>query len=255
MNVPDQRKMLYELMTSEERYQNFMNATTDAVFVHNFNGLILDVNNSACLSLGYTRQELINTYAWEVEIAITEETIKQNSRKLLDGPIQLEGRHRRKDGGTFPVDVRLSVFNSMGEPFVLAIVRDISEQKIAESTIKNLTHALDQSPILIIITDKEGTIEYVNKTVTTQTGYHYHEIVGHDSKIIQAGKIPEGVYSEMLKQLINGKDWRGTLQIKNKNGEYIEVSASISPIYDENDKDFTHYLTIMEILLPHCCPP
>ena len=125
-------------MTSKERYQNFMNATSDAIFVHNLNGLILDVNNEACITLGYTRQELINSYAWEIEIAITQETIKQNILKLSYGPFNLEGLHRRKDGTTFPVDVRLSIFSSMGEQFVLAIVRDISEQKRSESTITGL---------------------------------------------------------------------------------------------------------------------
>ena len=147
MSAPNQRELLYQLMTSEERYQNFMNATSDAIFVHSLNGLILDVNYEACIALGYTRQELINSYAWEIEIAINKETIKQNTVKLAHGPINLEGRHKRKDGTTFPVDVRLSIFTSMGEQFVLAIVRDISEQKRAEATIRKLTRALDQNPV------------------------------------------------------------------------------------------------------------
>ena len=245
MSIPNQQELLYQLMTSEERYQNFMNATSDAIFVHNLNGVILDVNNEACITLGYTRQELINSYAWEIEIAITKETIKQNILKLSYGPFNLEGLHRRKDGTTFPVDVRLSIFSSMGEQFVLAIVRDISEQKHAESTIRKLTRALDQSPVLIIITDKTGTIDYVNKRVIEKTGYKYHEIVGQNFLILQSEKTPIKNYKSILEQLIKGKEWHGKLPIKNKNGEYLQLPAIFSPLRDENNKEIIHYLIIM----------
>ncbi|CEG56867.1 PAS domain-containing protein [Legionella fallonii] len=242
MSVPSQQELLYQLMTSEERYQNFMNATSDAIFVHNLKGQILDVNNVACSSLGYTRQELINSYAWEIEIAITQETIKQNTLNLANGPINLEGIHRRKDGTTFPVDVRLSIFRSMGEQFVLAIVRDISEQKRAETTIRKLTSALDQSPVLIIITDKAGTIDYVNKRVIEKTGYDYHEVVGQSLPILHSEKNYMESYKSILEGVTEGNEWRGTLQIKSKSGEYLQLSAIFSPLLDENNKEITHYL-------------
>ena len=239
-SVPDQRELLYQLMTSEERYQNFMNATSDAIFVHNLNGLILDVNNGACTALGYTRKELINSYAWDIEIAITKEIIGQNILKLAHGPINLEGRHRRKDGTTFPVDVRLSIFNSMDEQFVLAIVRDISIQKRAEATIKKLTRALDQSPVLIIITDKTSIIDYVNQRVIEKTGYKYDEILGQNFLMLHSEKTPMEIYKSV------GKEWHGTLLIKDKKEEYFQLSAIISPLREEYNNEITHYLTIME---------
>lgn len=246
--IPEQRDLLCQLMASEERYQNFMNAATDAIFIHDLSGLILDVNNAACIALGYTRQELINSYAWKIEIAITRDAIQQNILKLANGPINLEGRHRRKDGTTFPVDVRVSVYTSMGEQLVLAIVRDITNQKDTESTIRKLTRALDQSPVLIVITDKAGTIEYVNTKVVEQTDYSTNGIVGKNFRILQSEKTLENVYNSIWEQLVIGKEWHGALLIKNKNGDYFEVSAIISPIRDEKNQEITHYLAIMEAI-------
>ncbi|KTD49216.1 PAS domain-containing protein [Legionella quateirensis] len=246
MNLPNQQQLLYQLITSEERYQNFMNATTDAIFIHNLNGVILDVNNEACITLGYSRKELINSYAWEIEIAINKETIKQNIIKLSYGPLNLEGLHRRKDGTTFPVDVRLSMFSTMGEQFILAIVRDISEQKRAESTIRKLTRALDQSPVLIIITDKAGTIDYVNERVSEKTGYNYREIIGQNFLTLQSEKTPIKHYKSVLEHLAKGKEWRGTMLIKTKKGEYQQLSVIFSPLRDETNKEIIQYLIIME---------
>jgi PAS domain S-box-containing protein len=244
--IPDQQELLYRLIISEERYQNFMNATTDAIYINNLSGLILDTNNAACEALGYTRKEILNTNIWKIEVAFPKEKINQIALKLANGPINLEGCHRRKDGTTFPVDVRLSTFNSMGEQLVLGIARDISEQKCADSTIKKLTCALEQIPLLVIITDKAGTIEYVNKKVVEQTGYYYYEIIGQNSRILQSGKTPIEIYKSMWEQLISGNQWHGELLNKNKNGDYYWASVTISQLRDENDRETTHYLAVME---------
>ena len=244
--IPDQRELLYQLLISEERYRNFMNATTDALYINNLNGVILDINNAACESLGYTRKEIINTNVWEIEVAFPKERIIEIALKLANGPINLEGCHKRKDGTTFPVDVRLSTFNSMGEQVVLAIARDISEQKCAESTIRKLTQALEQVPVSIIITDKTGTIEYVNAKFIAQTGYYYHEIIGQNLHILQSGKTPIEHNNSMWDQLIKRKEWHGTLLNKNKHGEHYRVSATLSPLLDENNRETTHYLVVME---------
>lgn len=246
MSIPNHQELLYQLIQSEERYQNFMNATSDAIFVHNLNGLILDVNNVACTTLGYTRQELINTYAWEIEIAIDKETIKQNILKLSYGPMNLEGVHRRKDGTTFPVDVRLSIFSSMGEQFILAMIRDISEQKRAETTISKLTRALDQSPILIIITNESGIIDYANKKFIEKTGYNYHEILDQNFLILQPEKTFIKIYKSILEKLNHGEEWQGTVQIKNKKGKCLKLSAIFSPLRDETNKITDHFLIIMD---------
>nr|WP_018577731.1 PAS domain S-box protein [Legionella shakespearei] len=233
-------------MICEERYQNFMNAATDSIFINNLSGLILDANTAACNALGYTYKEIINLHVWDIEIGFSKDTIEQITLKLIDGPFNVEGRHKRKDGTSFPVDVRMSAFTSMGEPLVLAIVRDITEQKSAESTIRRFTYALEKIPSLVVITDNNGTIEYINTKVTELTGYFYYEILGQNSRILQSGKTPIEIYESMWGDIIHGKTWHGEFLNMSKKGEYYWVSATISPLRDERDKEITHYLAIME---------
>jgi PAS domain S-box-containing protein len=133
----------------------------------------------------------------------------------------------------------------MGEPLILAIVRDISEQKIAASTIRRLTKALEQVPLLVIITDNKGTIEYVNAKVIEQTGYEYHEIIGQNSRMLQSDKTPGEIYQSIWDLITNGQTWKGELLNINKKGEHYQVSATISPLLDENDEETTHYLAVM----------
>lgn len=242
------RDLLYQLMISEERYQNFMNAATDSIFINNLNGQFLDANHSACNSLGYTHKEIISMSIWDIEIGFSKETINEFSLKLVQGPFNVEGCHRRKNGTTFPVDVRLSAFKSMGETMILAIVRDITEEKRSQATIVKLIYALEKVSSLVIITDKAGTIEYANARVIEQTGYDSEEIIGQNTRIFQSGKMPTETFKSMWEQLTNDQIWHGELLNKNKKGEYYLVSANISPIIDEINNEVTHYLAIMELL-------
>lgn len=242
------RELLYQLMKSEERYQNFMNAATDSIFINNLSGLFLDANKAACNVLGYTHKELTNMCVWDIEIGFSEESIKQFTSELENGPFNVEGCHRRKDGTSFPVDVRMSAFKLMGEPLVLAIVRDISEQKHAASTIRRLTKALEQVPLLVIITDSKGIIEYVNTKVIEQTGYEPHEIIGQNSRMLQSDKTPNDIYKSIWDLITSGQTWQGEFLNINKKGEHYRVSATISPLLDEKNEETTHYLAVMNPL-------
>ena len=244
-DITEQVNYLNRLKISEERYRNLMNAASDAIFIHDLKGHFLETNTAACRSLGYSAEEICQSYVWDIEVGATPEALSQMWLDLQKGPITLEGRHRRKDGTTFPVDVHLGIFNVTGEKLVLAIVRDISEQKRSQDTIRTLTRAVEQSPVLVLITDKAGVIEYVNTKVIDQAGYYPEEILGQNTRILQSGKTPIETYKQMWKQLIQGNEWQGELLNKNKQGEYFWVSAIISPL--RNDEDvITHYLAFME---------
>ena len=244
-DITEQVNFVNQLKISEERYRNLMNAASDAIFIHDLNGLFLEVNTAACKSLGYSPDELRKSYVWDIEIGASQAVLNQMWVDLQNGPISLEGRHRRKDGTTFPVDVHLGIFNATGEKLVLAIAQDISAQKRSQATIRQLTRALEQSPILVLITDKAGIIEYVNAKVLEQTGYRPEEILGQNSRILQSGQTPIETYKLLWNQLTHGYEWRGELLNKNKKGELFWVSAIISPLRNDAD-EITHYLAVME---------
>lgn len=244
-DITEQTKQISQLKISEERYRNIMNAASDAIFIHDLKGAFIETNDAACQSLGYSRNELRHSYVWDIETGLSKDDLNKVWQKVQKGPITLIGEHRKKDGSKFPVEVRLGIFNTIGEKLVLAMVRDISAQKRSEDMIRKLTLALEQSPVLVLITDKTGLIEYANTKVFELTGYNIEEIIGQHTRILQSGRTPLAIYQTMWSRLLQGKEWQGELLNKNKHGDNFWVSAIISPLRNDGD-EITHYLAIME---------
>ncbi len=125
--------------------------------------------------------------------------------------------------------------------------RDHLEELVVERTaeLSKLTEALEQSPASVLITDKKGTIEYVNPTFTKMTGYTAAEALKQNPKILKSGKVSESTYQNLWETIESGKIWKGELINKNKSGEEIWISASISPIFNE-DGIITHFVGVQE---------
>ncbi len=123
------------LRASEIRFRTFVDHATDALFVHDERARILDVNQQACLGLGYSREELIGMGPGEFDASVAEDIERaQSINRRLDAGESLvfETTHRRKDGSTYPAEVRVRPFWHDGKRFALALVRDIAERKRAE---------------------------------------------------------------------------------------------------------------------------
>lgn len=136
-DITDLRRAEDELRTSEERFRTIVDYASDAFFVFDGNSTVLDVNREACRSLGYSREELIGRHRSDFDAALDEGSIQRLKHRLVSGePITFETRHRRKDGTTFPVEVRVGDFQQGGERRFLCLVRDITERKRAEERLR-----------------------------------------------------------------------------------------------------------------------
>ncbi|MEE9420272.1 MAG: PAS domain S-box protein, partial [Desulfatiglandaceae bacterium] len=134
------------LQKSERRFRHLVEHAADAFFLHDFNGRIIDVNQHACESLGYTREELLGLSIQDIDLDFFPGKHLEKWKNLVPGePITFEGAHRRKDGTTFPVEVRLGVFESGERQLMLGLVRDISERKRAEEEKNKLEAQLAQA--------------------------------------------------------------------------------------------------------------
>ena len=121
------------LVRSEDRFSALVEQAADAMLVHDLEGNLVDVNRRACESLGYTREELLSMSVAEVERAYSAEGLRGLWEEITPGsPRTLDGIHRRKDGTTFPVEVRVGVLEAGGSPLLLALARDVTERKEAQ---------------------------------------------------------------------------------------------------------------------------
>jgi two-component system, NtrC family, sensor kinase len=114
------------------------------------------------------------------------------------------------------------------------ILNDITQIKQAENYLQKYEYIVEQCPVSIIITDKNGDIEYVNPKFSSITGYSFDEVIHKNPRILKSGEKSSEEYKELWDSLINGKGWNGMFHNKRKNGELFWELASISPLRDEN---------------------
>lgn len=157
-------------------------------------------------------------------------------------PHELEYRAIGPDGRVIWLRNIVSVFVEDDKPVKLrGVMIDITDYKRSEEQIRNLSLAVEQSPSTVVITDKEGNIEYVNPRFTEITGYLPGEVIGKNPRILKSGKTPLEVYENLWETITSGMEWRGEWLNKKKSGELYWASVSISPIKDKNGK-ITHFL-------------
>ena len=239
-----QRKLaLDKVRLGELKLRNILDFSPDAVFILNENGQLTYHNHRAEELLGYSADELM-----QIGMAVTlpedcrADSIARFQRNLSGEDQFFETRLLRKDGAQVDVEI-----NGMRLPdgMVIAEIRDITERKIAQSTLRKLSMAVEQSPESIAITDLAGNIEYVNEAFVRQTGYQLEELIGHNPSILHSGKTPRETYVSLWQTLTRGDVWRGEFLNRRKNGsEYTEL-AIITPIR-QADGRVTHYVAVKE---------
>jgi PAS domain S-box-containing protein len=134
--IRERQAMELALRESEERFRTLVENAADAFLLIDTAGRIRDVNQQACESLGYDRPELLSLSVSDIETQLTLEeiaAIRQQVSKTCT--FSIESTHRRKNGSTFPVELRIRLFEASGEKLGLALVRDISERKQAEAAL------------------------------------------------------------------------------------------------------------------------
>jgi PAS domain S-box-containing protein len=144
VDVTERKRAEEELHASETRFRISVDHLTDALFIHDDQddqGRIIDANQQAFESLGYTREELTGMTAADID-AIQDATFMQVVKdRLVRGEIFcFETVHRRKDGTEFPVEVRVRPFWHGDHRFGLALARDITDRKRAEQERERLRH-------------------------------------------------------------------------------------------------------------------
>lgn len=114
-----------------------------------------------------------------------------------------------------------------------------------QATLRKIGIAIDQSPILVFITDAMGIIEYVNPKFEQITGYSREEVIGQTPRIIKSADTPREIHEEMWQTILAGKNWTGEIKDRAKNGETFWASAIISPVRNESNS-ITHFVAMHE---------
>ncbi|HLG21413.1 MAG TPA: diguanylate cyclase, partial [Candidatus Manganitrophaceae bacterium] len=117
-----------------------------------------------------------------------------------------------------------------------------AELKRAEEEMRKLSHAVEQSDDSVVITDKDGVIEYDNPAFERRTGYSKKEALGQTPRIVKSGKQGDAFYERLWKTISEGEVFRGILVNKKKTGELYYEEKTITPLKDGRGV-ITHYVS------------
>ncbi|MGM0375898.1 MAG: PAS domain S-box protein [Bacteroidota bacterium] len=153
---------------------------------------------------------------------------------------------KHKDGHLCPVLSHHTVIEyPPGEKCLYCIDVDMTPYEKVEEDIRKLSRTVEQSPVSIVITDTEGSIEYVNPVFCELTGYERDEVIGENPRILKSGLVAPEDYDEMWRSITSGQVWRGELINQKKSGEHYFELATIAPIVDARG-EITHFVGVKQ---------
>jgi len=251
LDITERRQGEERLRESEARFRALFEFSNDAIVIMH-EGRCIDCNDRALEVYRCVRADIIG--ASPVQFAPPRQPDGVDSLTRVSGlaaaalagqPQRFEWRHTRRDGTEFDAEVSLNAFGFGGKTLLQSVVRDITERKRAEMQLRKLAQVVEQSPETILITDKEGAIEYINPAFTLTTGYTATEAIGQNPRFLGARKTPPEVFADLWHTLSLGESWKGEFWNRAKDGrEYLE-SAHITPIR-QADGRISHYAGIQE---------
>jgi PAS domain S-box-containing protein len=227
------------LQASEARFRTLVDHATDAFFLQDEDGTVIDVNRQACESLGYTREEMVGSRPRESvrELDRTVDDIVDARMPASGGIVTFETRHRRKDGTEFPVEVRVRQFVSDGRRFRLSLVRDVTERHAADQALRDSEERyralIEVSPQAVWIAGPDGAMTYFNQFMSDYSGFTPEQVLGH--AWLEKALHPEhraSVRAAWLQAVATGRDWDAEIPLRRADGEYRWHVTRGRPIRD-----------------------
>lgn len=126
-----------------------------------------------------------------------------------------------------------------------AIGRDVTKQRMSDEYTYRLTNSVGQHPVSIIITDPAGHVQYVNPKFTEVSGFTLEEVLSADMPLLREGHENDESYRVFWETIHSGRDWRGELRTRRKDGTFVWESALVSPVANGRG-GVSHFLCLKE---------
>ena len=242
-DIAERKRAEEALRESERRFRMLVERAADAVFLHDLEGRIIDINQQACESVGYSREELVGMNVNDIEAQVASREQRELWRQTAaGGPRTLNGTHRRKDGSTFPVELRIGAFDIDGRPYILALARDVTERRKADEALRETTETLQAlvqaAPVGVTVVDLEGRVRLWNPAAE-------HIFLVPASKVVdQALEALRDVQAENVaafvgiqQRLLRGETVSDVeVRTYRSDGELVDVTVSAAPLRDSDGR-------------------
>jgi two-component system cell cycle sensor histidine kinase/response regulator CckA len=232
----------------ERHFRDLINQLPEGVGVTDLNENFIFVNKEFASMLGYNPNQLTGSNLRKFVADGEVETIHTETAKRRVGVSSVYNlKMIRKDGGKIVVKVSAVPRRNDNDAVIgtMAVVSDVTIEKERELELLKLSGAIEASPTSVVITDREGTMEYVNPKFSELTGYSYEEAIGENPRVLKSGRTPPEIYESLWRTIKSGKIWRGRFVNRKKNGNLYWEDAWISPIKNPSN-EITHFVAVKE---------
>ena len=242
-DISERKRSEETLKKSEERFRRLFENPSVVILLDPDTGNIIDANHAAADFYGWSVKQLKQMRIQQITNVSSVEAMVNMAKVRALNQNQFIFRHNRADGSVRDVEVFSNKIELEGKDILYAIIHDVTERIRSENQLKKLNVAVEQSPAIVLITDPDGKIEYVNPAFTKVTGYSAEEAIGQNPSILKSGLMSQTVYEELWKTILAGDEWHGELQNKKKNGELYWDQAVISAIRNK-EKVITNFVAV-----------
>ena len=193
---------------------------------------------------------------WISETTFWSDHIHPDDRKRVVSYCEVETRDMRShrfeyrfiaaDGRIVWLSDIVTVIVENNAPVKLrGLMVDVTARKSAETQLQLQNTALDAAANAIVITDREGTIRWVNRAFSTVTGYSSGEAIGQNPRLLKSGQHEPEFYRRMFDTLLGGSVWQGEIVNRRKDGHLAWEEMTITPMRGEGG-EITHYIAIKQ---------
>ncbi len=250
-----ERKTEAALVRSEATNRAIMSSLNAHIAILDPDGTIVTVNEAW---EAYARRngdpDLIHTGPGQNYLQITRRAAEAglaDAQKALDGIQSVMDRSQETFSLEYPAHFDLNkhwfllyVTPMPGEQRGVVITHlNITQRKLAEERLTLLSKALEAAANTVIITDRAGTIVWVNSAFTRMTGYTFSQAVGHQSTLANPKAHTPAYYEAMCKSIYSGQVWHADVVNRRKDGSTYMAEVTITPVRDENG-EISHFIDI-----------
>lgn len=194
--ITDLEKRIDKLQKFEAAFQT----ANDGMALIDFDGNFIEVNASFCTALGYSSEELLHMQPIDLKPPALHAVFKQDCDSLKEqGNIFLETVYLRKDGSPVLCELAASVVQQENNTFIQFVVRDITQRKLQEDTLRRYEKIFSLSQDLIAYVDVDYIYQMINEQCCNDHGKTREEIIGHTI----AEVCGEGLFSQSIKKQLD----------------------------------------------------
>ncbi len=177
----------------------------------------------------FQQAELLSRVTTHLSLSRAQDTLEQQAAALLRSNEQLQSEITMRQS----VEDELRRSLERAERSRRALLSTLEDQKRAEADRARLALAIEQVGEAVVVTDAEGTIQYVNPMFETMTGYTRAEAVGRNPRLLKSGAQYIAYYRALWDTITSGRVWRGRIINRKKDGSLYSEDMTISPVHDD----------------------